>query len=157
MCEKVSAADPPLKCSKDIKLFSKFRDCHRFMHFIMGLREDLEPTGAFLLSQSPTPFLDYAEQNTIIFLMWFAHSLSLPLSLNDSWVRLLLQQSTPLIIFLLLPLITNLPLNCFIGKSLTTLSFGFLVVLVSSPFLQMNVRNLSPQSCLCCIFGYDIT
>ena len=28
----------------------------------MGLREDLEPTGAFMLSQFPTPFLDYAEQ-----------------------------------------------------------------------------------------------
>ena len=50
MWEQLSAADPPLVCSKDIKLFVKYRDRHKFMHFMMGLREDFEPTRASLLS-----------------------------------------------------------------------------------------------------------
>ena len=45
-------------CSKDIELFVKYRDCRKFMHFMMGLCEDFEPTRASLLRQSPTPFLD---------------------------------------------------------------------------------------------------
>ena len=45
-------------CSKDLELFVKYRDCCKFMHFMMGLREDFEPTRASLLSWSPTPFLD---------------------------------------------------------------------------------------------------
>ena len=50
MWEQLSAADPSLVCSKDIKLFIKYRDCRKFMHFMMGLREDFEPTRASLLS-----------------------------------------------------------------------------------------------------------
>ena len=42
-------------CSKDIELFAKYRDRHKFMHFMMGLREDFEPTRVSLLSRSPTP------------------------------------------------------------------------------------------------------
>ena len=45
-------------CSKDIELFVKYRDRRKFMHFIMGLREDFEPTKASLLSWSPTPSLN---------------------------------------------------------------------------------------------------
>ena len=45
-------------CSKDIELFAKYRDRHKFMHFMMGLREDFEPTRVSLLSRSPTPSLD---------------------------------------------------------------------------------------------------
>ena len=53
MWEQLSAADPSLVCSKDIELFAKYRDCHKFMHFMMGLREDFEPTRVSLLSRSP--------------------------------------------------------------------------------------------------------
>ena len=58
MWEQLSAADPPLVCSKDIELFVKYRDCRKFMHFMMGLREDFEPTRTSLLSRSPTHSLD---------------------------------------------------------------------------------------------------
>ena len=58
MWEQLSAADPPLVCSKDIELFVKYRDRHKFMHFMMGLREDFKPIRASLLSRSPTPSLD---------------------------------------------------------------------------------------------------
>ena len=58
MWEQLSVADPPLVCSKDIELFVKYRDRRKFMHFMMGLREDFEPTRASLLSRSPTPSLD---------------------------------------------------------------------------------------------------
>ncbi|XP_075665241.1 uncharacterized protein LOC142634878 [Castanea sativa] len=58
MWEQLSAADPPLMCSKDIEFFVKYRDRRKFMHFMMGLREDFEPTRASLLSRSPTPSLD---------------------------------------------------------------------------------------------------
>ena len=58
MWEQLSAADPPLVCSKDIELFVKYRDRRKFMHFMMGLREDFEPTRASLLSRSPTPSFD---------------------------------------------------------------------------------------------------
>ena len=50
MWEQLSVADPPLVCSKDIELFIKYWDRHKFMHFMMGLREDFEPTEASLLS-----------------------------------------------------------------------------------------------------------
>ena len=40
MWEQLSAVDPPLVCSKDIELFVKYHDRRKFMHFIMGLRED---------------------------------------------------------------------------------------------------------------------
>ena len=52
-------------CSKDIELFVKYQDCRKFMHFMMGLREDFEPTRAFLLSRSPTPSLDAAVKELI--------------------------------------------------------------------------------------------
>ena len=58
MWEQFSAADPPLVCSKDIELFVKYRDRRKFIHFVIGLREDFEPTRASLLSRSPTPSLD---------------------------------------------------------------------------------------------------
>ena len=43
-----------LVCSKDIELFVKYRDRHKFMHFMMGLREDFKSTRVFLLSRSLT-------------------------------------------------------------------------------------------------------
>ena len=58
MWEQLSVADPPLVCSKDIELFVKYRDRRKFMHFMMGLREDFEPTRASLLSRSLTSSLD---------------------------------------------------------------------------------------------------
>ena len=58
MWEQLSVADPPLVYSKDIELFVKYWDHHKFMHFMMGLREDFEPTRASLLTRSPTPSLD---------------------------------------------------------------------------------------------------
>ena len=64
MWEQLSTADPPLVCSKDIELFVKYRDRHKFMHFMMGLREDFEPTRASLLSRYPTP-LDVAVKELI--------------------------------------------------------------------------------------------
>ena len=65
MWEQLSTADPPLVCSKDIELFVKYRDRHKFMHFMMGLREDFEPTRVSLLSRSPTPSLDVAVKELI--------------------------------------------------------------------------------------------
>lgn len=65
MWEQLSAADPPLVCSKDIELFVKYQDRRKFMHFMMGLREDFEPTRASLLSRSPTPSLDAAVKELI--------------------------------------------------------------------------------------------
>ena len=58
MWEQLSAADPPLVCSKDIELFIKYRDRRKFMHFMMDLRKDFKPTRASLLSQSLTHSLD---------------------------------------------------------------------------------------------------
>ena len=49
----------------DIELFVKYWDCHKFMHFMMGLREDFEPTKASLLSRSSTPSLDAAVKELI--------------------------------------------------------------------------------------------
>ena len=65
MWEQLSTADSPLVSSKDIELFFKYRDCFKFMHFMIGLREDFEPTRASLLSQSPTPSLDAAVKELI--------------------------------------------------------------------------------------------
>ena len=65
MWEQLSIADPPLVCSKDIELFVKYRDRRKFIHFMMGLREDFEPTRASLLSRSPTPSLDAAVKELI--------------------------------------------------------------------------------------------
>ena len=58
MWEQLSAADPPLVCSKDIELSVKYRDHCKFMYIMIGLREDFKPTRASLLSQSLTPSLD---------------------------------------------------------------------------------------------------
>ena len=63
--KQLSAADPSLVCSKDIELFVKYRDRHKFMHFIMGLSEDFEPTRPSLLSRSPTHSLDAAAKELI--------------------------------------------------------------------------------------------
>ena len=65
MWEKLSAADPPLLYHEDIEFFVKYRDCRQFMHFMMGLHEDFEPTRAFLLSRSPTSSLDAAVKELI--------------------------------------------------------------------------------------------
>ena len=65
MWEQLSAVDPPLVCSKDIELFVKYRDRRKFMHFMMGLHEDFEPTRASLLSRSPTPSLDASVKELI--------------------------------------------------------------------------------------------
>ena len=64
MWEQLSAANPPLVCSKDIELFVKYRDRRKFIHFMMGC-EDFESTRASLLSQSPTPSLDAAVKELI--------------------------------------------------------------------------------------------
>ena len=65
MWEQLSAVDPPLVCFKDIELLVKYWDRRKFMHFMMGLREDFEPIRAFLLSRSPTPSLDAAVKELI--------------------------------------------------------------------------------------------
>ena len=58
LCGNNSLLQPPLVCSKDIEFFVKYRDHRKFMHSMMGLREDFEPTRASLLNWSPTPSLD---------------------------------------------------------------------------------------------------
>ena len=65
MWEQLSAADPPLVCSKDIELFVKYWDHRKFLHFLIGFREDFESTRASLLSRSPTPSLDAAVKELI--------------------------------------------------------------------------------------------
>ena len=65
MWEQLSVADPPLVCFKDIEFFVKYRDRRKFMHFMMGLHEDFEPTRASLLSRSLTPSLDAAVKELI--------------------------------------------------------------------------------------------
>uniref|UniRef100_A0A2N9I2A6 Reverse transcriptase Ty1/copia-type domain-containing protein n=1 Tax=Fagus sylvatica TaxID=28930 RepID=A0A2N9I2A6_FAGSY len=46
MWEQLAAADPPLRYAEDIDLFAKYKDRRRFTQFMMGLREDFEPTRA---------------------------------------------------------------------------------------------------------------
>ena len=65
MWEQLSTVDPPIMCSKDIELFVKYKDRRKFIHFMMGLCEDFEPTRASLLSRSPTPSLDTAVKKLI--------------------------------------------------------------------------------------------
>ena len=65
MWEQLSVVDPPLVCSKDIELFIKYQDYRKFIHFMMGLREDFEPTRASLLSWSSTPSLDVVVKELI--------------------------------------------------------------------------------------------
>ena len=49
----------------DIELFVKYRDRRKFMHFMLGLREDFEPTRASLLSQFAIPSLNAAIKELI--------------------------------------------------------------------------------------------
>ena len=49
----------------DIELFVKYRDRRKFMHFMLGLHEDFEPTRASLLSRSPIPSLNAAVKELI--------------------------------------------------------------------------------------------
>ena len=65
MWEQLSVVDLPLVCSKDIELFVKYRDRRKFIHFMIGLREDFEPTRTSLLSWSPTPSLNTAIKELI--------------------------------------------------------------------------------------------
>ncbi|KAL5855084.1 hypothetical protein ACOSQ4_004886 [Xanthoceras sorbifolium] len=65
MWEQLSTVNPPLVCSQDIELFVKYRDRRQFMHSMMGLREDFEPTKTFLLSRSSTLSLDAAVNELI--------------------------------------------------------------------------------------------
>ena len=65
MWEQLSTVDPPIMCSKDIELFVKYKNRRKFIHFMMGLCEDFEPTRASLLSRSPTPSLDAAIKKLI--------------------------------------------------------------------------------------------
>uniref|UniRef100_A0A2N9HJJ7 Reverse transcriptase Ty1/copia-type domain-containing protein n=1 Tax=Fagus sylvatica TaxID=28930 RepID=A0A2N9HJJ7_FAGSY len=74
MRQESAAADPPLRYAEDIDLFAKYKDrrrsspkqyCDRFTQFMMGLREDFEPTRAALLSRSPLPSLDAAVKELI--------------------------------------------------------------------------------------------
>jgi hypothetical protein len=65
MWEQLAAADPPLRYAEDIDLFAKYKDRRRFTQFMMGLREDFEPTRAALLSRSPLPSLDAAVKELI--------------------------------------------------------------------------------------------
>ena len=65
MWEQLATADPPLRYVEDIDLFAKYKDCRRFTQFMMGLREDFEPTQAALLSPSPLPSLDAAVKELI--------------------------------------------------------------------------------------------
>ena len=46
MCKQLSTVDPPLVCSKHIEFFVKYQDLRKFMHFMMGFREDFEPIKA---------------------------------------------------------------------------------------------------------------
>uniref|UniRef100_A0A2N9H768 Retrotransposon gag domain-containing protein n=1 Tax=Fagus sylvatica TaxID=28930 RepID=A0A2N9H768_FAGSY len=65
MWEQLAVADPPLQYAEDINLFAKYKDRRRFTQFMMGLREDFEPTRATLLSRSPLPSLDAAVKELI--------------------------------------------------------------------------------------------
>uniref|UniRef100_A0A2N9FNI5 Reverse transcriptase Ty1/copia-type domain-containing protein n=1 Tax=Fagus sylvatica TaxID=28930 RepID=A0A2N9FNI5_FAGSY len=46
---ETAATDPPLRYAEDIDLFAKYKDRHHFTQFMMGLREDFEPTRVALL------------------------------------------------------------------------------------------------------------
>jgi hypothetical protein len=65
MWEQLVVADPTLKYAEDIELFAKYMDRRHFAQFMMGLREDFEPTRAALLSRSPLPSLDAAIKELI--------------------------------------------------------------------------------------------
>ena len=46
MWEQLAATDPPLRYAEDIDLFAKYKDRRHFTQFMMGFREDFEPTQA---------------------------------------------------------------------------------------------------------------
>jgi hypothetical protein len=52
------AADPQLERSEDVEVFTSYRDCRKFMHFMMALREDFEPTRASILHCTLLPKLN---------------------------------------------------------------------------------------------------
>jgi hypothetical protein len=58
--EQLSAADPQLKYLEDVKIFTKYRDCRKFMHFMMALRVDFKSTRASLLHCTHLPILKAA-------------------------------------------------------------------------------------------------
>lgn len=65
MWEQLAVVDPPFQYAEDIELFAKYNDRCHFMHFIMGLHEDFEPTRAALFSRSPLPYLDVVVKELI--------------------------------------------------------------------------------------------
>ena len=65
MWEQLSVADPPLVCSKDIELLVKYQDHHKFMHFMMDLHKNFEPTKASPLCRSTTPSFDAVVEELI--------------------------------------------------------------------------------------------
>ena len=73
MREQLAATDPPLTYAEDIDLFAKYKDRCHFTQFMMGLREDFEPTQAALLSRSPLPSLDAAIKELISEENWRPH------------------------------------------------------------------------------------
>ena len=82
-------------------------------------------------------------ENIVTFLMLSAPFSFLPLFLSVFGVRLHSLLCTPLIIFLHQLHITNHHLSFSMVKLLITPLFGFLVVLVLSPFLLMNEQSSS--------------
>lgn len=55
--DQLTVADPQFQCPADIKLFTTYRDRRKFIHFMMALRDDFEPTRASLLHRTPLPTL----------------------------------------------------------------------------------------------------
>ena len=80
-------------------------------------------------------------ENIVTFLMLSAPFSFLPLFLSAFGVRLHSLLCTPLIVFLHQLHTTNHHLSFFMVKLLTTLPFGFLVVLALSLFLLMNKQS----------------
>ena len=99
MWEQLFVVDPPLKQPEDIELFANYQDRHWFMHFMMSLCEDFEPTRASLLCRSPTPSLLWSRSSSpkrIIGLLITCHPLTM------CWLHPLLPHSFPLLHSLLL-------------------------------------------------------
>ena len=92
MWEQLFAANPPLVCSKDTELFVKYRNRRKFMHFMIGLLEDLSLLGLLYLAsllllllmlQSRSSFLKRTVGLLITFhhliMYWLHHRHNLPL------------------------------------------------------------------------------
>ena len=99
MWEQLCAANPPLLYLKDIEFFVKYRDCRKFMQFMMGLHEDFEPTKASLLSWSLTPSLDVVVKDLI---SKENHQPTYHMYLIMCWLHHLLLHNLPLLHSLLL-------------------------------------------------------